>query len=280
MLEVPIDRVRPNPQQPRHTFGDDALNELAASIRAQGVIQPLIVRQVGDDYELIAGERRWRAARVAGLTQVPVVARAAGEADMLRLALVENIQREELNPVDRATAYRRLIDEFGISQEDLARSVGCSRTAISNTLRLLRLPPEILARIASGHLSEGHGRALLSVPNESERHMIWRRIERDGLSVRETEELVRRAGERPRATEPRASRRAGPPPELAPFLAELEDRIRTALGTDAEIAHARTGGGVIRIRYYDAEDLERVVALLTRGQSRPPEPAPQPPTEA
>jgi ParB family chromosome partitioning protein len=273
MLEVPIDQVRPNPHQPRRSFAEEALSELAASIRAQGVIQPLVVRQVGDDYELIAGERRWRAARLAGLDRVPVIARAAGEADMLRLALVENTQREELNAVDRASAYRRLIDEFGVSQEDLARSVGCSRTAISNTLRLLRLPPEILARITSGHLSEGHGRALLSVQSESERHTIWRRIERDGLSVRETEELVRRTAERPRTSEPRTSRRAGPPPELAPFLTELEDRIRTALGTDAEIAHARTGGGVIRIRYYDAEDLERLVALLTQASVSTRDPA-------
>lgn len=267
--DVPVARIRPNPYQPRRSFDAETLEELAASIRSQGVIQPLVLRVVGDGYEIITGERRWRAAQRAGLTSVPAVVRGAGDTEMLTMALVENVQREDLNPIDRALAYRRLIDELGVSQEALAQAVGRSRTSISNTLRLLRLPPEIQDRIASGHLTEGHGRALLSVANEAERHMIWRRVERDGLSVREAEELVRRATERPREPDERTPRGPRRPPELAPFLEEIENSLRTAMGTEVEISHTRTGAGLIKIRYYSPEDLERISRLMVTLASVP-----------
>lgn len=267
--DIPVSRMRPNPHQPRRQFDDETLDELATSIRSQGVIQPIVVRIVGDGYEIITGERRWRAAQRAGLTSVPTVVRTASDADMLTMALVENVQREDLNPIDRALAYRRLIGDLGVSQEAVAQAVGRSRTSVSNTLRLLRLPTEIQDRIASGHLSEGHGRALLSVSNEAERHMIWRRIERDGLSVREAEELVRRATERPREPEERAPRGPKRPPELAPFLEEIEGSLRTAMGSEVEIAHTRTGSGVIKIRYYSPEDLERISRLIVTFASVP-----------
>ncbi|MBD3176050.1 MAG: ParB/RepB/Spo0J family partition protein [Armatimonadia bacterium] len=260
--EVPIDQVRPNPSQPRRSFDEDALNELAQSISAQGIIQPLVVRAVNEEYELIAGERRWRAARVAGMTHVPVVVREADDADMLKMALVENVQREDLNPIDRALAYRALVEDFATTQEALAEALGRSRTSITNTMRLLRLPPEIQDRIASGHLSEGHGRALLSVANEAERHMIWRKIEASGLTVRDAEDLVRKATERGKPEKETTREQTPSEAPADPFVEDLEDRLRTGLGTDVQIKQSQKGAGTITIRFYDADDLDRLTRLI------------------
>lgn len=265
--DIPVDSIRPNPHQPRTSADDDALEELAISIRSQGIVQPIVIRPAGEGYEIIAGERRWRAAKMAGLATVPAVVREATDSEMPVLALVENLQREDLNPVDCARAYRQITEEFGWTQEALSQAVGRSRTAISNTLRLLKLPLEIQQRIQSGHLSEGHGRALLAVPNEEERMLIWQRIERDGLTVREAEDLVRRTTERGEPA--KKTKPARDPDPLRPFLEEIEDSLRQTLGTEVKLKHTRSGGGFIAIRYYDAEDLERLARLMVTFGSVP-----------
>lgn len=274
--EVPIEKVRPNPKQPRRSFRDDLLHELAQSIRTQGIIQPLVVRPVGDSFELIAGERRWRAARMAGLARVPVVIRDADDAEAIRLALVENVQREDLNPIDRALAYRRLMDEFGTTQEALADALGRSRASIANTVRLLRLPAEIQERIASGELSEGHGRALLAITEEPVLRRITQRIEQAGLSVRETEELVRQASEGGAGEGSPKPRGSGRAEDLDPFIRDLEDRLRTELGTEVQIRPGRGQAGAIIIRYYGNEDLDRLIGHIlqreTEGVEAPSEP--------
>lgn len=267
---LPIEQIRPNPHQPRRDFDEGALNELAESIRAQGIIQPLVVRPTPEGYELIAGERRWRASQLVGLTEVPVVVRPASDSEMLQLALVENIQREDLSPIERAQAYRRLVDEFGVTQEELAHATGRSRSSITNTMRLLKLPPEIQERLRSGSLTEGHGRALLQLTNEAERHIVWRRIESHGLSVRETEKLVQRMTQpRREAAAGEGKRKVAATESIDPFLEELETSLRTALGTDVDIAHTRAGSGTVRIRYYSTDDLERVIRLITTFGSVP-----------
>lgn len=265
---VAVADIHPNPTQPRQDFDAEALQELAESIAAQGIIQPLVVRPAESGYELIAGERRWRAAQIAGLTEVPVVVRQATDTEMLQLALVENIQREDLSAIERAFAYQRLIDDFGLTQEELAHATGRSRPTIANTLRLLRLPTEVQARIRSGHLTEGHGRALLQLASDAERQLAAMRIESRGLSVREAEKLVQRMSDhKPAAAPPK------PAPERAssgdPFLADLENALRTVLGTDVEITPTRAGRGSIRIRYYDADDLERITRMITTFGATP-----------
>ncbi len=270
VLSVNVSEIQPNPHQPRKQFDDQALKELAESIRSQGVILPLVVRQTGAGYEIIAGERRWRAARIAGLEAVPVMVRQATDSEMLQLALVENVQREDLNAIERALAYRRLIDQFGVTQEDIAAATGRSRASITNTLRLLKLPQEIQDRIGSGALSEGHGRALLQVANEAERHMIWRRIERDGLSVREAEKLVQRTTGHAEPEPEKPKRKKSEAQEsLEPFIEEMETALRTTLGTEVEISNMRSGAGTIRIRYYSSEDLERIARLISTFGSVP-----------
>ncbi len=269
VLAVDIAAIQPNPHQPRKQFDEQALQELAESIRSQGVILPLVVRQTGAGYEIIAGERRWRAARIAGLETVPAMVRQATDAEMLQLALVENVQREDLNPIERALAYRRLIDQFGVTQEAIAAATGRSRASITNTLRLLKLPQEIQDRIASGALSEGHGRALLQVANEAERHMIWRRSEKDGLSVREAAQLVQRTTAHTAPGDSKPKKKAETEDTLEPFIEEMETALRTTLGTEVEISNLRSGAGTIRIRYYSSEDLERIARLISTFGSVP-----------
>src|SRR5213075_2663725 len=197
-VEADIDRLSPNDFQPR-TYVDDArLQELAQSIKANGIIQPIVVRRVGDRFQIIAGERRWRAAKIAGLLRVPVVVRdvaPGGERSLLEMALVENIQRENLNPIEEALAYRRLADEFQMTQEAIASAVGKDRATVANTMRLLRLPEEIRAEVASGRLSTGHARAILALPNETDQRRAARDVIARSLSVRETESLVKKIAE-------------------------------------------------------------------------------------
>src|SRR3989442_7080005 len=194
-FEVDIDRLAPNEFQPRGRLDPPRLEELARSIKSNGVIQPIVVRKVGDRFEIIAGERRWRAAKIAGLARVPIVVRdvAAGqERSLLQMALIENIQREDLNPIEEATAYRRLADEFRLRQEDIADAVGKDRASVANHLRLLRLPDDVRAEVASGTLSMGHARALLALPTEADQRLAARDVLARALSVRETESLVRK----------------------------------------------------------------------------------------
>ena len=254
--QIPIDAVRPNPHQPRNAFGAEELAELAASIATHGVLQPIVVRGTADGgYELVAGERRLRAARMAGMTQIPAVIRDSTSNELLELALVENVQRADLNPIEEASAYRELIDGFGLTHEIVAQRVGKSRVAISNALRLLDLAPETRAAIIDGRISEGHGRALAALTiAELQRAVLQVVLERQ-LSVRQTEELVRRkrdAGEAPR-------RRA-----LSEDLADLEAQLRGILATKVGIVRTRKGGRVV-IDFYSDEELDRIYAIITRG---------------
>lgn len=252
--EIPLEALRPNPYQPRRRETEEGLEELADSIRRHGILQPILVRPVADGYQIVAGERRWRAAQRAGLTSIPALVRDWSDKETLLLALIENLQREDLNPIEAAEAYQRALQEFHWTQEELAAYLGKSRAAIANTLRLLSLPPEIRQSIAEGRISEGHGRALLAISDEKERRAIWQRILRESLTVRDVERLARSLpSSRPRAR-----------PASDPHLEALEDRLRRATGNEARIVPGRKGGALM-LRYYSEEDLERLVALIERG---------------
>jgi len=254
--EIPIDRIARNPHQPRNRFDDAEMADLAASIGLHGVLQPVVVRAAADGgYELIAGERRLRAARLAGLTHIPAVVRESADGEQLELALVENLQRRDLNAIEEAAAYRELIDRFALSHEEVARRVGKSRVAISNALRLLDLTPEAREAIADGRISEGHGRALaaLTVP-ELQRAALLIVIERH-LSVRQTEELVRRR----RDSGP--TQRVG---QISGDLADLEAQLRGLLATRVGIVRTRRGGRLV-IDFYSDEELDRLHGIIARG---------------
>jgi ParB family chromosome partitioning protein len=258
--QVPIDRVRRNPHQPRVAFNEEELAELAASIAAHGVIQPIVVRGSADGgYELVAGERRLRAARMAGLQMIPAVVRESEANELLELALVENVQRADLNPIEEASAYRELIGEFGLTHEAVATRVGKSRVAISNALRLLDLAAETRQAIIDGRITEGHGRALaaLTIP-ELQRAVLQVVLERH-LSVRQTEELVRRKRDAP------ATRRR----PLSEDLADLEAQLRGILATKVGIVRTRKGGRLV-IDFYSDEELDRLYAIITRGVAGSP----------
>lgn len=262
--ELAIDRIRRNPLQPRDRFDDDELAALASSITTHGVLQPVIVRAAPDgDYELIAGERRLRAARQAGLETIPAVVRDSSGGEVLELALVENVQRADLNPIEEASAYRELVDRFGLSHEAVAHQVGKSRVAISNALRLLELAPETRQAIVDGRISEGHGRALaaLTIP-ELQRAALQVVLERH-LSVRQTEELVRRKRETA-ATRQR--------PNLGDDLADLEAQLRGILATRVGIVRTRRGGRLV-IDFYSDEELDRIYSIISRGAGGSPESA-------
>jgi ParB family chromosome partitioning protein len=264
VVELEIDRLAPNDHQPRLQMDDARLEELAASIRANGVIQPIVVRRVGDGYRIIAGERRWRAARRAGLSRVPVVVKEiAGDTaqqKVLELALVENIQRDDLNPIDEAKAYRRLVDEFSMTQEAVATSVGKDRATVANTLRLLKLPAEVQADVVDGAVSMGHARALLALPGEHSQLQLAREVKTRGLSVRETEALVKRVLEGEEvapATRPRA---AAPAADVHTRAAE--DRLKLLLGTRVRIKR-KAKGGRIEIDFTNEDELIRIFEALT-----------------
>jgi ParB family chromosome partitioning protein len=254
--EISLDRIARNPHQPRNRFDEAETAELAASIVLHGLLQPIVVRATADGgYELIAGERRLRAARIAGLTHIPAVVRESADGEQLELALVENLQRQDLNAIEEATAYRELIDRFALSHEEVARKVGKNRVTISNALRLLDLTEETREAIADGRISEGHGRALaaLTVP-ELQRAALLIVIERH-LSVRQTEELVRRR----RDSAP--PRRGGP---ISGDLADLEAQLRGLLATRVGIVRTRRGGRLV-IDFYSDEELDRLHAIIARG---------------
>lgn len=255
--EVDIDRLSPNALQPRGQFDDARLEELAQSIKANGVIQPIVVQRVGDRFQIIAGERRWRAAQKAGLTRVPIVVREVTQPrSQLEMALVENIQREDLNAIEEAHAYRRLADEFQLTQEAIATAVGKDRATVANVLRLLKLPAEVQAEVASGALSMGHARALLALASESEQLRVSRDVVSRKLSVRETETLVKRAVEVPAETA------STPPPKTDPNTREAEERLRLALGTRVRIVRRGTSGR-IEIDFGSEQELIRIFDQLT-----------------
>ena len=258
-LEIPLDRVRANPRQPRLRIEGAALATLVASIREHGVIQPILVTETIDGYQLVAGERRVQAARLAGLERIPAVIRQLADREQLELALVENLQREDLDPIETADAYRQLIEEFGFSHEDLATRVGRARSTVANTLRLLDLAPGAQAAVADGRLTEGHGRALGGLATELQDRVLDSVIGQD-LSVRQTEELVRRL------REPRPTPSRPPTRQADPDLERVEEDLRRALGTKVSLARSRRGGRIV-IEYYSDEELGRLYERLTGGSA-------------
>ena len=254
VLAVPLDKVSPNPHQPRTAIRDQDLVELAASIEAHGVIQPLIVAREGDGYVLVAGERRWRASRLAGLATVPAVVKDVAPQQMLEIALVENLQREDLSPMEAAMAYSQLIDEFELTHEDVAQRVGKSRAAVSNTLRLLKAAKPVQEALTEGKITEGHARALLSLDRRQAQVTALKTVLRRGLSVRQTEELVRRLQQTPAAQETDS--------RPAPEIQAMEARFEEALGTRVRLAPGKTGGR-LTIYYYSDEELESIYGRLS-----------------
>jgi ParB family chromosome partitioning protein len=256
LRKVHIDAIVANPWQPRSVFDEQALQELAASIREVGLIQPLIVQQVPESdpakparYQLVTGERRWRAARLAGLQHVDVIIKELTPQETLEMALIENIQRADLNPLEEAHAYQQLADEFGLTQERIAERVGRSRVSVTNVLRLLRLPEEIKAALTQKRITEGHARAVLMLDDEDEQRLAIRMAEKRSLSVRQTEELVRRLQA---ATDSVARQRS-----RSPETVELEGRFRESLGTKVDLFRSRKGGRLV-IHFYSEDDLENL----------------------
>jgi ParB family transcriptional regulator, chromosome partitioning protein len=256
VLQLPIERIARNPHQPRGRFDDAETAELAASIAVHGVLQPVVVRATpSGNYELVAGERRLRAARQAGLVSIPAVVRDTPTDELLELALIENVQRTDLNAIEEAQAYRELIDRFGITHEEVAHRVGKSRVAVSNALRLLDLAPETRAAIVDGRISEGHGRALAALTVVELQRAVLRIVLERHLSVRQTEELVRRK----REALPAVVR-----PGLSPDLQDLEAQLRGLLATKVGISRSRRGGRLV-IEFYSDEELDRIYGIISRG---------------
>jgi ParB family transcriptional regulator, chromosome partitioning protein len=249
-------QIRPNPFQPRLHFDPVKLAELAESIREHGVLQPLIVRRREDGYQLVSGERRWRASQQAGLAEVPVVVKDLGDREMLEVALVENVQREDISPLEAAVAYKRLAEEFGLTQEEVAKRVGKSRPAVANTMRLLNLPAHMQNSLAEGKITEGHARALLGIGDPGMRETTWRSLLKQGGSVREAESAARRS---------RTASDAPPPARRDPHLEDVEARLRRALGTRVELTRGRDGKGTVAIEFYNDEDLNRILDVLGCG---------------
>jgi ParB family chromosome partitioning protein len=269
LTELDVDAIQPNPRQPRQQVDPAQLEELASSIRAHGVLQPLVVRELpgagGRRFELIAGERRWRAARLAGLARVPAVVKDVTPQATLELALVENIQRADLSPLEEALAYRQLIDEFGLTHETLAARLGKNRVTVTNTLRLLGLPEAVKSSLAAGEISEGHARALIALPDDEARVQALRQVKNLRLSVRQTEELVRRWGEVPAGPSGgRPARQSGDGAETRSMETRaLEEQFRAALGTRVTLTRSRRGGK-LTIHFYSDEELQGLYDLLVR----------------
>lgn len=259
--QVPVNNIRPNPYQPREHFDEDSLNELAASIKEVGLLQPVLVRRTPTGYELVAGERRWRASRRAGLEVVPAIVREVGDELSLGQALVENLHRQDLNALEEAAAYQQLIEDFHLTHDDVATKVGKSRAAISNTLRLMQLPPGIQKMLADGSLSAGHARALLATEDRSFQEGLARRVVKDGLSVRATEDAVRL---REDMADLVPGNRKATAPKAAAYL-EAEGSLATYLGTGVKVTGGRgkRGKGRITIEFAGAEDLLRICDLIT-----------------
>jgi len=256
--ELPLDAITANPRQPRTVFEEEALGELVASLREVGLLQPVVVRPVGADrYELIMGERRWRAAREAGFTAIPAIVRATGDDDLLRDALLENLHRSQLNPLEEAAAYDQLLQDFGCTHDELAGRIGRSRPQISNTLRLLKLPPSVQRRVAAGVLSAGHARAVLGLDDAPAQERLAQRIVAEGLSVRSVEEIVALGGDDSPVASGGPRARAPVPAKLAAVADRLSDRFETRVRVDL----GRSKGRIV-VEFASVDDLERIVALM------------------
>jgi ParB family chromosome partitioning protein len=248
-----VDEIRPNTYQPRKDFDEEAIKELASSIQEKGIIQPIVVRRGDHAYEIIAGERRWRAAQRVGITRVPVIIKDVSGREALELALVENLQREDLNPIEEASAYEQLIEDFGLTHEDISKRIGKERSTITNQLRLLKLPEEVREALIKGEITAGHARAILGLQSLSKAKEILEAIIRDKLSVRRTEVLVKKLSEDKRAVIK--------PNEVNPYIKHLTDELKKALGTKVKIID-KGGKGRIEIEYYSNDELERIIEIL------------------
>ena len=260
---VPLKEITASPFQPRTNFRGEKLQELVESIREHGIIQPLIVRKRADKYELVAGERRWRAAEIVGLTEAPVIIREASDQEVLELALIENIQREDLNPIEEAMAYHRLAKEFGLRQEDIAQKVGKSRAAVANSMRLLELAPDVQSWLTQGRISVGHAKVLLGAKNHDEQNLLANAILRQNLTVRATEKLL--ATHLSPTGAPRtggtSTQPAQPPHPLTPALLHVQNRLQQHLATHVVLHHGDKRGR-IEIEYYGTDDLQRLLLVL------------------
>lgn len=253
--EIEVTLVRANPQQPRIKFGEEGLQELAASIKEKGIVQPIVVRRLNGEYELIAGERRLRATRLAGLDRIPAyIADVSDGSEPLELALIENMQREDLNALEQAQGFHQLSEQYGLTQEDIAKRVGKSRAAVANTLRLLHLPKDIQNSLRSGQISAGHARAILAFEDRDHQMALWKRIVKEGLSVRKAEALAKKMATTTVAPHHTKHRSA--------HVMQVEDRLRNLMGTQVRLHHKPGKGGSIVIEYYNDEDLERLLELF------------------
>jgi ParB family chromosome partitioning protein len=272
LLEIPVAAVVPNPRQPRVEFAEEALAALARSIREVGVLQPIVVRVRDGGYELVAGERRLRAARLAGLPTVPAIVRESDDTDALREALIENIHREDLSPLELAAAYQELLEELGTTQEEVAERLGCSRSQVANTIRLLSLPGDVQQLLAEGRLQAGHARALLGLPDDEARSAVALRVAAEGLSVRQVEDLVRSYADHPAST---VGGNARPAPaargEADPGMAEVEEILSEQLATRVQVLMGRRKGKIV-VEFGSREDLDRIVSeIVGSGPGMAPE---------
>ena len=256
--QIPVSAVEPNPYQPRRSFDQENLRELAASIKEKGVLQPVTVREKGEIFELVAGERRWRAAQVAGLSEIPAVVRELSDREVMEIALIENLQREDLNPIEEAEAYQVLMREFQLTQEEVAKAVGKGRPTVANRLRLLRLPEAVRGWVAGGQLSAGHAKILVMMDEERAIELARRCVER-GWSVRQLEEFLQDASAKPRG------QKVGRPLERQdPLLRDVEERLQGVLGTKVRIKDKK-GKGKIEVDYYSTEELNRILEVIAGG---------------
>ncbi len=250
IIELKVTDIIANESQPRRNFENDTLSELAESIKEHGIVQPIVVRKDVHGYEIVAGERRWRAARLAGLKTIPVVVKDYDKVEAMEIALIENLQREDLNPIEEANAYRTLIDEYKVSQEDIAKRIGKSRPKVANALRLLNLGEEVRELVISGELSAGHGRALLAIENKNRQLEIANRIIQEGLNVRQVEKMSQKTVDRSKKPK-------------SPEITDIEERLRDILHTKVNLIHSRKKGK-IEIEYYSIDDLERIIELIEK----------------
>ena len=255
-LMVKLSKVEPNREQPRKNFDEDSLQELAESLKQFGMLQPILVQNRGDYYEIIAGERRWRAAKIAGLKEVPVIVRELTDQEIVEISLIENIQREDLNPIEEAQAYKRLLTEFHLKQDEVAERVSKSRTAVTNSMRLLKLCDEVQKMVVDDMISTGHARALISIEDPEEQYLIAQKIFDEKLSVREVEKLVKDLHKPPK-----------PPKEenktLQAIYQEISERLKQSLSTKVSVSAKQNGAGKIEIEFYNPEDLERLLERIT-----------------
>lgn len=257
-LYIKLSLIEPNREQPRKDFNEEMLQELADSIKQYGVLQPLLVKKKGEYYEIIAGERRWRAAKLAGLKEVPVVVREYSKQESMEIALIENVQREDLNPIEEALAYQQLMNEFGLKQDEIAARVSKSRVTITNSMRLLKLDARVQEMLMKGELSNGHARAILAVEDHEEQFLIAQKVVKERLSVREIEKLVKLLGK-----EPKKKKEAEPEDKsLEVIFQDLENRMKSIMGTKVSINKKDKNKGRIEIEYYSAAELERIVDLI------------------